>query len=84
MTFEAEWKLKPQLSGYSKIEFPDKKIGTPYYEMILLCDNDYPMALLHIDTFWTRHGKDAIYHALIKGEDITIKVKLDIVNEGGE
>jgi hypothetical protein len=84
MTFEAEWKLKPLISGYSKIEFPDKKIGTPYYEQILLCDGDYPIALFHVDTFWTRHGKDEIYTALNQGNDVTIKVRLDVVMEGGE
>ena len=79
--FETEWILQPLLSGYSKIDFPNKAKGTPYYEQILICDEDYPLVMVHIDTFWKRHGDDSIYDALKHGTTIKIRARFNIIDE---
>jgi len=75
---EKEITLKPLISGYTQTEFADKPKGTPYYEQILVKDEDYPIAMVHIDIFWpgrrdnTPKEKYDIYDTLLSGQELKI------------
>jgi len=78
---ETEWILVPLISGYTTVEFTGKPIGTPYYEQILIYENDYPFAVVHVDTFWKAVGDEYIYKSLLEGNQLTLKVTFDLIDE---
>ena len=41
----------------------------PYYEQITIMVSDYPMAIVHIDNFWTKDSND-IYDDLKAGKEV--------------
>ena len=80
--FETEWTLKPLISGYSKIEFPNKKIGTPYMEQVLISDGDWPFAVVNIDTWCPKDTHDDdVYDAIKQGRKVKVTVKFTIIDE---
>jgi len=85
--FETEWRLRPLISGKTTQDYQSRPKGTPYYEQVLLYDHlnsesgDWPFAIVHMDTFWTRHGDDQIYDSIKQGNDITVKVTFELVDE---
>jgi hypothetical protein len=84
---EKEITLRPILSGHSQIEFANKPKGTPYYEQILWMEDDYPFAMVHVDTFWpgqrklTLEDKYIIYEALNDGQDVKVKVTFEMIED---
>ena len=52
--------------------------GKVYYEQVLVRSADYPTALMHIDTFYTKEG-NPVYDALNTGQRITVTAELEIV-----
>ncbi len=87
MTLEKEFTLKPLVSGYRKIAYPNKPIGEPYYEQILMQEGDYPFAIVHIDTFWPGQRERnpielyAIHDALNEGYTVKVRVRFDIIED---
>ena len=87
MTIEKEFTLKPLVSGHSMTSFPGKENGRLYYEQILMYDEEWPLALVHIDTFWPgrREGNPtklyAIHDALNEGRTVKVRVRFDIIDE---
>ena len=87
MTFEKEFTLKPLISGHSMISFPHKGKGAPYREQVLMYDNEWPFAVVHIDTFWPGKRERnpielyAIHDALEKGDTVKVRVRFDIIED---
>jgi hypothetical protein len=68
------YQLRPVKTGVSTTR-PDKV----YYEQIIMSENDYPLALLHIDNFWQgKGGANKIYDALDQGKTVTVNVTFEI------
>ncbi len=64
--------LQPIRTGTSTIT-----PGQVYYEQVLVRLNDYPAALLHIDTFYTSDGNE-IYDRLNVGERVTVNAEFTL------
>jgi hypothetical protein len=78
---EKEFTIKPLISGYSQHS------GKPYREQVILYDDEYPFAMVHIDLFWpgsrdkNPEEKYDIHDALSDGEEIKVKVIFEIVED---
>lgn len=77
--FVTTWSLRPLISGKNTLSYASKSEGTPYYEQILIYDGDFPFAVVHMDTFWTRHGNDEIYQEIRKGNNVKVEVTFKII-----
>jgi len=81
---EKEFTLKPLISGYSNL---GRNKGNPYREQVLMYEEDYPFAMIHIDLFWpgrkegTPEEKYVIHDALSKGESVKVKVTFETIDE---
>jgi hypothetical protein len=88
--FEKEFILQPLISGRRMVNFPDKGLGDPYYEQVLMYDGEWPFAIVHIDTFWpgqrSRNPIElyAIHDALNEGRTVKVNVKFTIIDEGDD
>jgi hypothetical protein len=65
---EKELLAKPLVSGHSKYSNSVKT----YYEKVILYDDEYPFAMVHIDLFYQRDGDSSIYDTLNAGQQIKI------------
>lgn len=66
-----QWKLKPIHTGTSKITK-----GKNYYSQILVYDrNNFPLALIHIDSFHFEANNNNIYNHLDKGKEIIVSLE---------
>lgn len=70
-----------------KLKITPEKIGS-YYEPCRIDTltegqtNMYPLAFVHIDTFWQgSHGKNALYNLLNSGKTVILDVDLDNFTE---
>ena len=56
--------------------------GKSRFDMIQLNDQDnFPTALVHVDTFHSQTGKD-LYNALyVEGKTLKVKVTLEVIEE---
>ena len=62
--FEKRVTLKP-------IKFDNHAI-----EKVLVLDDDYPFAMIHLDMFYDAHEPDDIYEKLISGETVECEIRL--------
>lgn len=71
------WKLEPILTH--KAEKPKREY---YDEIIVRDDANYPVAMMHIDTFYNQKGIDsAIYEKLNLGKSVTVEVIMNDITE---
>ena len=81
---EKEFILKPLVSGYSTFSIDKDK---PYYEQVLIYEQDYPVAMVHGDLFWPGQRKSNpemlfdIHDALYAGRTIKVRVKFTLIDE---
>jgi hypothetical protein len=68
--------LKPLRSGASTLGDRQRV----YYEQILVCEGEYPVAMVHIDLFFVKdhHEDNTIYRRLDKGEAVECFVTFKI------
>lgn len=69
------------------IKTGDKAIrpGAYYEQVLVTVENGYPIALLHIDTWWPgKGGDDAIYRALERGETLEAQIAFRVEFEEEE
>lgn len=76
-TIEVEWTLHP-VSTTSKYGTPMNRKEKIYYEQIIIKQDDYPIALTHIDTFWAPNYDTTIHDRLTNGEKVTVLVKISV------
>jgi len=49
-------------------------------EQILIREEDYPIALIHVDGFWKgKDGDNTIYDILTKGVSISVEVTFEVL-----
>ena len=65
--------LEPLKTGTSTIT-----PGKVYYEQVIVRVADFPVAMTHLENFYTKDGNE-IYDALNAGKRITVTAELEIV-----
>ena len=68
--------------------FKTKEGTKDYFEQILLMDNGYPFAMVHIDLFWpgrlqgqSKDKRYEIYDRLNEGERVKMQVTMEIMED---
>ena len=71
-----EWVLHPLKHTY--VSHRGDRVEST--EQILLKEDSYPFALLHIDSFWQGRDKDnEIYNLLNEGKEVVVEVDFKVI-----
>lgn len=71
-----KWELQPLEHEWTN----SKGDRVKSFEQILIKEDSYPFALLHIDSFWQgKDGDNKIYNLLNEGNEIVVEVNFKVI-----